>query len=308
MTVSIIIPAWNAESTLRETINSALSQSEANEIIVVDDGSTDRTFLIAKSFGRHVTCLTGPNNGVAVARNRGFAASSGEWIQFLDSDDLLTPGTLSQRVDALLSQSADVAVTHWTEFHGAADDENGAHVPRIANWERLHQDGYANACATSFWAPPAALLYRRSVVERIGGFRGSVSPIEDARFLFDAANLGAKFCPVDTVGALYRVLPDSFSRRNPSHFALAVLKNGQDIEATWRSSGPLNAKQTAALIEIYNGAACMLFRSRREEFRTAVDAIHQLHGTPGRYARYAAIASRVVGMNAARNAFALLGR
>ena len=123
-----------------------------------------------------------------------------------------------------------------------------------------------------------------------------------------AANFGATFCPVDKVGALYRVLPDSFSRRNPANFALAVLRNGQDIETKWRSSGPLDNAQTASLIEIYNSAACMLFRAKRHEFRTAVNAIHSLHGTPGRYARYAAIASRVFGVSAARNAFTWLGR
>jgi glycosyltransferase involved in cell wall biosynthesis len=308
MSVSIIIPAWNAADTLRETIDSALSQRMASEVIVIDDGSTDETLAIARAFGNHVVCLTGLNNGVAIARNRGFIESRGSWIQFLDSDDLLTTDTIAARLDALQSQSAEVAVTSWTEFHSAAHDDATHLLTRVANWDRLRNEGVAIACATSFWAPPAAVLYHRNVVARVGGFLPSVSPIEDARFLFDAANLGARFCSVDQVGALYRVLPNSFSRRDPARFALAVYKNGQDIEEKWRNAGGPTKPEVAALIELYDGAACALFRAQRDEFRLALNKVLAFGGRPSRYLRYAKIASRLVGIRAARAAFGALGR
>ena len=307
MTVSIIIPAWNSRRTLRETIESALDQRGEREIIVVDDGSTDDTLAIAQSFGEHITCLTGENSGVAVARNRGFAAASGQWIQFLDSDDLLVADTLAHRLDVLRSTDADIAVTDWTEFQGdwkAATETSH----REANWQRLTQDGAAIACATSFWAPPAAVLYRRDVVDRVGGFLRRVSPIEDARFLFDAANYGFKIAHVPQRGAGYRVLPDSFSRRDPSAFALAVLKNAGEIEATWREARVLDAPHKAALVEIYDGAACALFRCQKPEFHSAMAKLRALGGTPGRYARYAGLTARVLGIGVARRAFALFGR
>ncbi len=307
MTVSIVIPAWNSSRTLRETIESALDQRGDCEIIVVDDGSTDNTLAVAQSFSKSVICLTGENAGVAAARNRGFAAAKGKWIQFLDSDDLLTQDTIGCRLDVLRSRNADIAVTAWNEFHGdwRTDPATSA---REANWQRFEQDGAAIACATSFWAPPAAILYRREVADRVGGFLRSVSPIEDARFLFDAANFGFKIARVDKLGARYRVLPDSFSRRDPAAFALAVLKNAGEIESTWHSERSLDAPRKAALVEIYDGAACALFRCQRPEFHTAMDRVRALGGEPGRYSRYAGLATRVLGMHAARSAFALIGR
>ena len=307
MTVSIVIPAWNSAKTLRETIESAIDQRGTVEIIIVDDGSTDQTLAIAQSFAKHVVCLTGENAGVAAARNRGFAASKGQWIQFLDSDDLLTKDTVDHRLDVLRSRNADIAVTAWHEFHGEWRTDA---VPsmREANWRRFEQDGAEIACATSFWAPPAAILYRREVVNRVGGFLRRVSPIEDARFLFDAANVGFKIARVDQLGARYRVLPDSFSRRDPAAFALAVLKNAGEIELTWRGERPLDAPRKHALVEIYDGAACALFRCERPEFHVAIDSLRALGGKPGRYSRYANIATHVLGMRAARRAFALIGR
>lgn len=307
MTVSIVIPSWNSAKTLRETIESALDQRGAGEIIVVDDGSTDHTLAVAQSFAKHIVCLTGENAGVAVARNRGFAAAKGQWIQFLDSDDLLTKDTVHHRLDVLRSRNADIAVTPWNEFHGDWRAE-AAPTIREANWQRFDREGAAIACATSFWAPPAAILYRREVVNRVGGFLRHVSPIEDARFLFDAANSGFKIARVDQLGARYRVLPDSLSRRDPAAFALAVFKNAGEIESTWCSERPLDASRKAALVEIYDGAACALFRCKRPEFSTAIDRLRALGGKPGRYSRYASIATQALGMRAARRAFALIGR
>ncbi len=307
MTVSIVIPAWNSSRTLRDTIESALDQRSDCEIILVDDGSTDDTLAIAKSFGAHVTCLTGENAGVAVARNRGYAAAIGQWIQFLDADDLLTQDTIETRLDVMRTRNADVAVTAWQEFHGDWRENENAPA-REANWQRFEREGAAVACATSFWAPPAAILYRREVIERVGGFLRRVSPIEDARFLFDAANSGFKIERVEQLGARYRVLPDSFSRRDPAAFALAVLKNAVEIESAWLGQRLLDEPHKAALVEIYDGAACALFRCKRPEFHTAIAKVRALGGKPGRYSRCADIATSVIGMNTARRAFALIGR
>ena len=101
------------------------------------------------------------------------------------------------------------------------------------------------ACATRFWAPPAALMYRRSLVDKIGGFRPDLPVIQDARFLFDAASHGAGFARSPHVGAFYRVRPQSLSRRDPARFWRDVLLNGTQIEALWRraaASPPTGAR------------------------------------------------------------------
>src|SRR5438874_689463 len=88
--VSIIVPCYNAERFLMETLESAFVQSYPRiEIIVVDDGSTDRTAELIRSCGERVRGEFGPNRGASAARNRGTALARGEFIQYLDADDLL---------------------------------------------------------------------------------------------------------------------------------------------------------------------------------------------------------------------------
>jgi glycosyltransferase involved in cell wall biosynthesis len=101
--VSILIPAYNAEEFIAETIESALAQTwPRKEIIVVDDGSKDRTLSILQSFvARGVTVVTQKNQGAAATRNNAYAKSQGDFIQWLDGDDLLAPDKIAKQMQAL---------------------------------------------------------------------------------------------------------------------------------------------------------------------------------------------------------------
>ena len=101
--VSILIPAYNSEAWLAETIQSALSQTwKKTEIIVVDDGSSDRTVEVAKQFeSRGVQLLIQSNQGASAARNTAFTASKGDYIQWLDADDQLHPEKISSQMAVL---------------------------------------------------------------------------------------------------------------------------------------------------------------------------------------------------------------
>jgi glycosyltransferase involved in cell wall biosynthesis len=101
--VSILIPAFNAEEWIADTINSALGQTcPRKEIIIVDDGSTDQTLSIAQQFAsRDVCVLTQSNQGAAATRNKAFSVCQGEYIQWLDADDLLAPDKVQKQVEAL---------------------------------------------------------------------------------------------------------------------------------------------------------------------------------------------------------------
>jgi glycosyltransferase involved in cell wall biosynthesis len=91
--VSIVIPCHNAERWVSEAIESALGQTYANiEVIVVDDGSSDGSLRVIKQFDGKIKWISTPNRGPCAARNVGLRAAGGEWIQFLDADDLLHPG------------------------------------------------------------------------------------------------------------------------------------------------------------------------------------------------------------------------
>ncbi|HEY9859784.1 MAG TPA: glycosyltransferase family A protein, partial [Candidatus Obscuribacterales bacterium] len=91
--VSVIIPAYNAETTIQETVKSVLEQSLQDfELIIVNDGSTDNTLQVLDRISDpRIKVFSYPNAGAAVSRNRGFAQATGELIAFLDADDLWTP-------------------------------------------------------------------------------------------------------------------------------------------------------------------------------------------------------------------------
>lgn len=100
--VSILIPAYNAEDSIADTVRSALAQTwPCKEIIVVDDGSTDRTLEVARSFEANgVQVVAQSNQGAAAARNQAFSLSKGEYIQWLDADDLLAPDKIALQMEA----------------------------------------------------------------------------------------------------------------------------------------------------------------------------------------------------------------
>src|SRR5690606_4154417 len=122
--VSIIIPAYNAHRFLTEAVNSALNQSHGKvEVIVVDDGSTDQTRELFPSFeARGVKCLVQPNKGACAARNLGLSHATGEFIQYLDSDDVLHPDKIKLQLIAMREQDADLSKCYWGAFTDSADN------------------------------------------------------------------------------------------------------------------------------------------------------------------------------------------
>ena len=116
--VSVIMPAYNARPYIEQAIRSVLDQDYAQiELIVVDDGSNDGTPELAEQFGNRVKVLRQKNAGPAAARNRGFAASQGEFIAFLDADDVWLAGKASMQVRYLQNHSETGLVygdfKHW---------------------------------------------------------------------------------------------------------------------------------------------------------------------------------------------------
>ena len=101
--VSILIPAFNAQRWLRDSIQSAVDQTwPTREILIVDDGSRDATLSIARQFASSsISVVTQPNQGAAAARNKAYSLSQGDYIQWLDADDLLAPDKISKQMELI---------------------------------------------------------------------------------------------------------------------------------------------------------------------------------------------------------------
>lgn len=302
--ISIIVPCFNAEATVAETIESALSQAVDCELIAVDDGSRDGTADVLRGFGDRIIALFGPNRGVSAARNSGIEIARGQWILFLDSDDLLSPGTVGMRLQAAGSDH-DLVICDWREF----SVENGEVIEgrlRSVDEAAILQEPEL-AMATDAWAPPAAVLYRRTLVDKVGGFRADLPVIQDARFLFDAAYHGADIVRSAHVGARYRVLADSLSRKSPSRFWADVLLNAQQMEAMWRRRDAFGPERQVAMRGIYNQAARGLFASADPRFFEAESELKRL-GEPPLHVAIAGPLARAVGLKAAQRLLSLVGR
>ncbi len=122
--VSIIIPCFNAATCVGEAIECSLSQTHPRvEVIVVDDGSTDQSVEILKSYGDRIRWTTGPNRGGCAARNSGLQMAQGEFVQFLDADDLLHPSKVCRQL-ALAQEQPDRIVYSDYDWHRMEDPEN----------------------------------------------------------------------------------------------------------------------------------------------------------------------------------------
>ncbi|MDB6115980.1 MAG: putative glycosyl transferase, partial [Lacunisphaera sp.] len=116
---SIIIPCFNAGRWVAATLDSALAQTWSRcEVILIDDGSTDDSLAIARTFvPRGVQVISQPNRGASAARNHGLRAARGEFIQFLDADDLISPDKIAAQIELLRARPAGtVATCAWGRF------------------------------------------------------------------------------------------------------------------------------------------------------------------------------------------------
>jgi glycosyltransferase involved in cell wall biosynthesis len=267
--ISVIIPCYNAERTLAATIASALNQDADKEVIVVNDGSTDSSAKIIGEFGDRIRSLSLPNGGASFAREIGTKLARGDYVQYLDSDDLLAPATLSARLEAIATRDADIAHTDWQKLERGPDGDFVLGDIIKPNLAAIRRDAEVATATSEFWAPPAALLYRRDVVERIGGWPVGLPVIQDARYLFEAARHKARFTYVPGVGAYYRVLPDSLSRRNLARFITDCARNASEIEAIWREEGTPAASRVDALAGIWAHVAKAALLNGLDEFEVA---------------------------------------
>jgi glycosyltransferase involved in cell wall biosynthesis len=305
--VDVIVPCYNAQTTLGETLESVLTQPQSPQVLVVDDGSNDNTLEIARSFEPWVRVLTGPNEGASAARNKGIAATSAEWLLFLDADDVLMPGTIALRVETARAAGADAVICEWEDIKEDGSGNIAIGARHNINWPQLQADA-ERAAATDVWAPPAAILYRRSLVEKIGGFRGDLPVIQDARFLFDAAYHKARFAHSPHIGARYRIVAGSLSRRSPARFWEDILLNGQQIERLWQACGACDEARRRALFGIYNHAARGLFRAAHSRYFEAIDALRGLDMPLPRHGRIATPIANLAGLRTARFLLSLVDR
>ena len=202
--VSVIIPAFNAEKHIKETIDSALNQTYGNiEVIVVDDGSTDNTRSILNSYidSGKIKYIFQENDGLAGARNVGMKNAIGKYISFLDSDDIFLPAKIEKQVSCLdAHKECDVSYCDiWHFFEKTPEEKlslNYVYYSGSEVFSRLLKKNFIN---------PLTIVMRRSVYERFGGFNESFKRSEDWEYWIRLSWQGASFCFLNERLANYRM-------------------------------------------------------------------------------------------------------
>ena len=191
LSLSVIIPVFDGEEFLAAAVASVRQQdSTPLEIIVVDDGSTDNTARIARGLGSEVRYLYQANAGPPAARNRGLALARGEFIGFLDADDLWSPGRQAPLLAPLMADARLEVVLGHTQF-----------IRR----SRSGEPGTFEAFSGPFLTLSLSCgLFRRSVFGRVGGFNEHLRHSDDTDWFLRAHELGARMVTVPGVTQFYR--------------------------------------------------------------------------------------------------------
>ena len=237
MTVSVIIPCYNNASFVAEAISSVLRQNVNDvEIVVVDDGSTDGSGNVIRSF-ESVKLITQTNKGVSKARNNGAKAASGTFLVFLDADDRLHP--------------------HAIEAHLRAFDEDECRVLTFGTCDVVNSAGsviYSHRqqpSAYTFWdillgitPNPSQCMIRRDAFEQVGQFNGDLTYGEDWDCFLRLSRMGLVYCHGDVV-ADYRK-HEGQSTRYPSKILLSMLNIIDAHASTMQRSEDNDRKFNAA--------------------------------------------------------------
>ena len=205
--ISVIIPVFNAEKTIQETIESVLNQTFSNfELIVINDGSTDSTLdIIASIQDPRIKIFSYPNSGPNHSRNRGISHASGEYVSFLDADDLWTPNKLNDQLKALQDNPQAAFAYSWTD----SIDESGQFF-RVGGHRIVNGDVFTQLVLNDFIESGSNPLIRRQALIEVGGFDESLPAAQDwDMWLRLAAHY--HFVVVPSVQILYRVQANSWS-------------------------------------------------------------------------------------------------
>ena len=194
--LSVVIPAFNAELSLRRAIQSALDQTYTPlEVIVINDGSTDGTEKIALGFGNSIRYVFQKNQGETASRNKGFSLTDGEFVTFLDHDDYWHPDFAKESVFFLVNHPEVVAVSVGYETQSALKRGKITHPHFLSHPSETMKDPFVIDDFYLFWAihdhlHPGAVVLRGSVIDKAGGQRSDLALSGDLEYWGYLATFG----------------------------------------------------------------------------------------------------------------------
>jgi len=242
--ISILIPAYNAESSIGEAIESALQQENVTaEVIVIDDGSSDGTYSEMLRFGDRIIAETGANRGATEARNRALRRATSKWVSFLDADDYYLPGKSSAQLQ-IVRENDDVDVLYGPstfEMH-----HNGTVTTGVEPIPEPHDPWVLLA----LWHLPqtGAPIWRRQALLDVGGFTIDQPCCQEHELYLRLLMAGKRFRYADAGGAVYRRFETgTLSTSNPAKVRTERRKIETRLQTHLAATGQLTPLRQRAI-------------------------------------------------------------
>ena len=260
--VSVIIPVFNAEQYIEATLDSVFAQTYSNlQVIVVDDGSTDRSRELLTKFADKIQLIAINNSGVSVARNLAVKHAKGEWLAFIDADDIWLPNKLEVQLSRLGACKWSHTNSFYIGSHYQGTETRSDFTPQFAGkvFDKLVLENFITT---------STVLIHRSVYQEVGGFDESLASLEDWQLWLNIA----KTYPVAYVSeplAQYRVYNGSTSRKGRKMFAI----HQQLIDSVFANlelSAVVKRQKNQALANAYS--ICSYIAEEASDYRFALYA------------------------------------
>ena len=307
--VSILIPCYNAAPWLAQTLEAALAQTWLRkEVIVVNDGSTDNSLEVAGVYERSgVRVIDQFKRGAAAARNTALAVASGEFIQYLDADDLLAPDKIERQMGLFVSEANNASLSScaWARFHKGTHDARFIPQP---NWRDLTGVEFLQLLyETGSMMHPAAWLTRRTVLDRAGPWDETLSLNDDGEYFARVVLVAQRIVFCSEARTYYR---SSLTHSLSSHHDRKALESlFRSVELTIQhllASGPSPRTRAAAAygwkwlaFELYPDAPDLARAAERNS--EALGGSHRPFPAGGRFQ----VASKVFGSASRQTHFLL---
>jgi glycosyltransferase involved in cell wall biosynthesis len=227
--VSILIPAYNAQEWIADTLRSAIAQTwERKEIIVVDDGSTDQTLAVARRFeSKRLRVVTQKNQGAAATRNKAFSLSQGDYIQWLDADDLLAPDKIARQMEALQRHESrrTLLSSEWAQFFYRY--QRAEFVPTALWFDLSPTEWLLRKMGQNLHMQTATWLVSRELTEAAGPWNTTLLVDDDGEY----------FCRVLVSSDGVRFVPDAkvYYRASGSSSLSYIGRSARKMVAQWKS-------------------------------------------------------------------------
>jgi glycosyltransferase involved in cell wall biosynthesis len=285
-TISVIIPTYNYGRFLRDAIDSALAQTyRPLEVIVVDDGSTDDTPQVLAAYGERIRAIRQENLGVGTARNTGIAAARGEYLAFLDSDDIMRPTKLERDI-ARFETDPEIGLVHCgAESFDNAGKTLSVSLKGLEGWVAPDLLGLDHEVIA---APGSGIAVPKRIADEVGGYDARLQPSEDWDFCY-------------RIAVRYRVgfVPEALVRYRLHgagiHLNIARMENGMfmALEKAFQSPDPaVQAMRNHSYGRIHRVLAGCYFQSR-DPRKFLAHMFRSLRYDPGNLAYFAAYPLRV---------------